>query len=239
MPDRVHGSPGVAVWIDDQVIVQCEHALVIHGFVPEQSMVVLGASNSAEREANAPACAADGVAILKRYGGGGTVLLHQGCVVVTVGAWVRQVYQNSFYFSRLNAAVITVLQTLAASPLDLLQRGLSDIAVGEHKLAGTSLFRSRNYLLYQASILVDTKLELIERYLRHPSREPEYRAGRSHQDFLCGLRDFVPDVTPAMAWSQMAKGLDQAVRHQLDGELVSPYLEQIPHLLRRATSGVG
>ena len=168
------------MWIDDDVLRRCDEAVALTVFVPATPIVVLGSANVAEREADVEACAAAQVPVLKRYGGGGAVVLHDGCVVVSLGCWVRQHFQNKLYFERVNAAVIDAL-ALAWPPLaGLTQRGLSDVVFGDRKVAGTSLFRSRNYLLYQASLLVDPKLALIERFLRHPSREPDYRAGRAH-----------------------------------------------------------
>jgi lipoate-protein ligase A len=40
---------------------------------------------------------------------------------------------------------------------------------------------------YSASLLVKPDVSLVERYLRHPPREPEYRRGRSHREFMGAL----------------------------------------------------
>jgi lipoate---protein ligase len=63
-------------------------------------------------------------------------------------------------------------------------KGHSDIAVGSSKLAGTSVFRRKNLFVYQGSLLVNPQFHTIESLLSHPSREPDYRAGRSHAEFL-------------------------------------------------------
>jgi len=42
-------------------------------------------------------------------------------------------------------------------------------------------------LYYSASLLVNAQLSLVERYLRHPPREPKYRDGRSHLEFVANL----------------------------------------------------
>ncbi|HEB84320.1 MAG TPA: hypothetical protein ENI92_04885 [Bacteroidetes bacterium] len=67
--------------------------------------------------------------------------------------------------------------------------GISDLAIGGRKLAGSAFYRRKNLAYYSASLLVDPDLALIERYLRHPPREPEYRRGRAHRDFLTTLRE--------------------------------------------------
>jgi lipoate-protein ligase A len=48
--------------------------------------------------------------------------------------------------------------------------------------------------LYSATLLVDPDLDLVERYLAHPPREPEYRRGRPHRDFMGRLGGL--DTTP-------------------------------------------
>jgi lipoate---protein ligase len=67
-------------------------------------------------------------------------------------------------------------------------RGVSDLCYGEKKVAGSSLRVARGKVLFQVAVLVDPDLGLIERYLPMPSREPAYRAGRNHRDFLTTMR---------------------------------------------------
>jgi lipoate-protein ligase A len=67
-------------------------------------------------------------------------------------------------------------------------RGISDLALGERKVAGSSLRLWQGWVLFQVSVLVDADVSLLERYLRAPSREPTYRRGRSHSEFVVTLR---------------------------------------------------
>jgi len=68
------------------------------------------------------------------------------------------------------------------------ERGISDLAVAGRKILGSSLYRRRLLLFYQASLLVESDLGLLERYLRFPSRVPDYRQGRGHAEFCTNLR---------------------------------------------------
>ncbi len=224
------------MWIDDDILHRAARQTTIHCFVPEKTVVVLGASNVAEHEVNLAACVADDVPVLKRYGGGGTVVLHPGCAVVSLGLWVRQHFQNKLYFERVNGALIDSLAQFAPRLADLAQRGLSDLALGERKVAGTSLFRSRNYLLYQASILVDPKIELLERYLGHPTREPDYRRSRSHRDFVVGIGEVVPGLTAATVVGRISESLETTLARRLGDELAPPHLDQLAGLYARANS---
>jgi lipoate-protein ligase A len=76
----------------------------------------------------------------------------------------------------------------AANLVNGLAEAANDAAgISERKVAGCALYMPRDYVLYLVSILVDPDFADIEKYLAHPSKEPEYRSGRSHGDFLGGL----------------------------------------------------
>ncbi len=220
------------MWIDDQVLGECSQNICIKSFVPKTPLVVLGRSNRQSTEANRSSCEADGVPIEKRLGGGGTVILHDGCLVVSTGLWVADYYKNDLYFRLLNQSLIDVFQTVLPQHF-FTQRGHSDIVLGDKKLVGTSLFRSRNYLLYQASILVDTRIDLMETYLQHPSAEPDYRAGRKHRDFVMGLRDLKEEFSSAEWNGIFQEKLAHFISKNLGSELIDCDPKQVPHLKSR------
>lgn len=160
--------------------------LEVEVFQPRDIQVVMGASGKPHLEVYEQELAHRGVALFKRKGGGGTVVLGPGVIVVTIHAGVGHPFRNGSYFKAINQAIIQVFKSWKALPFT--QRGISDIALQGKKLVGTSIFRRKSYLLYQASILVSFDPQLIETLLRHPPREPDYRQGRSHQDFVMDLR---------------------------------------------------
>ncbi|MGE0171577.1 MAG: hypothetical protein AB7T49_02280 [Oligoflexales bacterium] len=226
------------MWIDDEIIRRCDQPYHSKVWFPETSFVVLGSSNKADVEVDEEACARDGINILKRYGGGGTVLLHNDCLIVSFGAWVREEFQNKKYFSLINGALIDALHKVGYDTTGFAQLGLSDVVIGHKKIAGTSLFRSRNYLLYQASVLFRSNIDEIERYLRHPSKEPDYRKMRSHRDFLLGLAQHNSQIDKKTLQSIFPGAFEVAVKKALKDELIPPNEAFIPHLLKRADACV-
>lgn len=222
------------MWIDDQVLQHYDQAVCTKVFVPDFSAVVLGSANDADLEVNLQSCAEKGVPVLRRYGGGGTVVLYPGCVVVSIGCWVKDQFNNSKYFKGINQALIMALGKQWPIMRDLGQAGISDIVFGEKKVAGTSLFRSRNYLLYQASILVDLDIDLVSQLLRHPTKEPDYRQGRAHSEFLAGLIDVDSSVTSAAAVVRsLERHLLPTFNESLDGQLIQPDQAQYGALAAR------
>ena len=59
------------------------------------------------------------------------------------------------------------------------------------KFGGSAQRRLKSWFMVHCSILYDFPIERIDRYLKMPRRQPEYRAGRSHGDFLSTCRCLV------------------------------------------------
>lgn len=222
------------MWIDDQILARHESHLALDIWVPDNHLVVLGSSNKAESECHLENCEADSVPILRRYGGGGTVVLYPGCVVISLGCWVARHFENERYFRMINAAINHCLHASFPLGVRLTQNGISDLVAGERKYGGTSLFRSRNYLLYQASLIVDCDREMISRYLSHPSREPDYRNGRDHGSFLVGLAEVSRRaLTVRDCAAALTANLHGHILQHLGSDLVSPCREQFPAMVAR------
>ena len=68
-------------------------------------------------------------------------------------------------------------------------RGISDITIGNRKILGSSMHRRENRLVYHAVLNIGEDPSIFERYLRHPSREPDYRLSRPHGEFVTSLQD--------------------------------------------------
>jgi lipoate-protein ligase A len=178
-------------------------------YEPEQICVVMGAAGKEEVDVFAEQAQIDQVPVLRRRGGGGTVVLSPGQVVLALVTEVSSPFQNLTYFRAINHWFRLALQALGVAGLE--DRGISDLAIGARKILGTSLYRRRRILFYQASLLVDNDLSLFERYLRFPSRVPDYREGRGHLDFCTNLQleGYELSVQDVM------KSLEPVVREQL------------------------
>ena len=160
---------------------------IVEVFRPDSFHVVLGAGGRPENEVHAEELEADAIPLFKRKGGGGTVLLGPHTLVITVHAGVSHPFGHKIYFKALNRAIILSLKRI--KDLDWKERGISDIAVDGRKVIGSSLYRRKDYLLFQASLLVENEVPRMVRYLKHPPRQPDYRQDRDHADFVTCLRD--------------------------------------------------
>ncbi len=154
-------------------------------YEPESVEVVLGAGCKRDNllldNINA-----DGVPVRFRKGGGGSVVLSPGQVVVALSKVVDSPFNNVGYMRSINEWIIDALSLLGVT--GVAHRGISDLAMGDKKILGCSLHRKRKILFYQSSLLVSNDVSLFSRYLKHPPREPNYRGGRSHEEFCTNLK---------------------------------------------------
>ena len=66
-------------------------------------------------------------------------------------------------------------------------QGTCDLTWNDKKCSGNSLRVARSHLLYHGTLLYDFDLPLIARCLRVAPRQPEYRQGRDHQEFVTNV----------------------------------------------------
>lgn len=180
------------MWMDDWALWAPRDAwpgpVLFRFFETLRTAVVLSSSNKSAVETHEERCRERGIPILRRKGGGGTVLLGPGCVVLTLAFHARDLFSNQRYFHRVNELWIEALGARCGIG-GLATRGVSDIAHGDRKIVGTSVFRRKHLFVYQGSLLVDPDFNALGSVLAHPSKEPDYREGRDHRSFLVSLRE--------------------------------------------------
>jgi lipoate-protein ligase A len=149
--------------------------------------VVLGSGCRLSEDVEEGACAADGVPILRRSSGGGTVLLGSGCLLYSL----ILSYSRDPALGEIRPSYRFILghigQALEESIGPIEQAGISDLIIEGRKFSGSAQQRKRSYLLHHGTLLYAFDLTLLPRYLRQPTRQPEYRAGRDHLTFVRNL----------------------------------------------------
>jgi lipoate-protein ligase A len=174
--------------LDEALLLEAEAARggeVLRLWEWPQAAVVLGSGCKLGDDVDDDACRADGVPVLRRSSGGGTVLLGQGCLCFSlVLSFTRSPELADI---RPSYRVILARVTEALGIPEVEQAGISDLAIAGRKFSGNAQQRKRHHLLHHGTILYDFELARVGRYLRRPPRQPEYRAGREHEAFIRNL----------------------------------------------------
>jgi lipoate-protein ligase A len=149
--------------------------------------VVLGAACRLAEDVDEAACLRDGVPILRRSSGGGTVLLGPGCLLFSLvlaydrhPALTEILSSYRYILEQVGASLTNVLPDVAVA-------GTSDLACGGRKLSGNAQQRKRTHLLHHGTLLYGFNAARVARYLRQPARQPNYRQQRGHEAFLMNV----------------------------------------------------
>ncbi len=199
---------------------------VLRFWEPATPFVVVGYANHAALEVDLDACKAHNIAVFRRCSGGGTVLQIPGCLnyclvlqIPEAGPLQSIAGANAHILQRHQAA----LAPLVSAPVQI--RGHTDLAVQNLKFSGNSQRRKRKFLLFHGSFLLHADISLIEKFLRPPSKQPDYRQNRAHRQFLMNL-EVAPDLVKTalrQAWNA-------------DEPLAAAPLEKIHQLTRQKYS---
>jgi len=149
--------------------------------------VILGAGGKLADDVHEDACQADGVPILRRSSGGGTVLLGPGCLLYSLVLRFDRHPALSDLHGSYRYIFETMLTGLMPHVSGLALQGSSDLTLHNRKFSGNSQQRKRTHLLHHGTLLYAFDMAAIPRYLKAPPRQPEYRRLREHAEFVTNL----------------------------------------------------
>jgi len=155
-------------------------------WIPAETYIVLGASNNPEEALFIEHVINDKIKVFKRPSGGQSVVLTPRTIVVSV-ILINKSINPKIVFEKINSLIIESLESLGL--MNLCHKGISDIAIGEKKILGSSIYRKKEKLFYHAVLNYSEDTGIFEKYLKHPVKEPDYRKGRTHKDFISSIFD--------------------------------------------------
>jgi lipoate-protein ligase A len=152
-----------------------------------QPVVVVGRSSRVDAEVNRGECERRNIPVLRRCSGGAAIVAGPGCLMyaLVLSYELRPELRMLEQTHRLILAKLK--QSLEKLSPDVEHRGVSDLVRGDRKFCGNSLRCKRRHLLYHGALLYDFPLELISACLNAPPRQPDYRRGRRHEQFVANF----------------------------------------------------
>lgn len=164
--------------------------------------VVLGYTGKVWDEVFVETCARKRISILRRTSGGGTVLQGPGCwnyslILKSNNSSLAGITETNRFVMERNALALSELLGE-----EVTRRGHTDLTLGDLKFSGNAQRRRQKHLLFHGTFLLDFDLPLLAQVLKPPPKQPDYRAGRHHLDFLTNLEVPVMDIQSALckAW---------------------------------------
>ena len=171
---------------------------------PRETFVVVGYANKIATEVNTAACETKKIPIFRRCSGGGTVVQMPGglnyslVLRITEDGPLRNITSANHFIMEKNRAALSALNHQLSTG-EISVRGHTDLCLGHLKFAGNSQRRRKNFLLFHGTLLLNCDLKLISELLLMPSLEPDYRAHRSHEEFVTNLHLPAAKVKAALA----------------------------------------
>jgi len=172
--------------------------------------IVLGISGKPEELVEIEKAQKLELPLIKRFSGGGTVVIDQNTLFVTfifnadavaVPGFPEAIYD---YISTLYAPIFEGL------PFEFRQ---NDYVLKDRKVGGNAQYIKKNRWLHHTSFLWDYD-PLLMSCLKHPLKKPAYRQDRDHEAFICRLKDYLS--TPETFFTR----LRHALSHQFE---LSPF----------------
>lgn len=149
--------------------------------------IVLGVSGKEEELVHLQKAKESSVPLIKRFSGGGTVIVDENTVFVTF------ICQKELHdFPPFPERILQWSAAFYQEALDLPAFGLkeNDYTLDHLKCGGNAQYLRKDRWLHHTTFLWDFENSNME-YLLHPKKTPKYRKERSHLDFLCRLRPFI------------------------------------------------
>lgn len=152
--------------------------------------IVMGISGKLDELVHSEQAQSLNIPIIKRFSGGGTVVVDENTLFVTfifnqqdvdvpgfpepIYKFTESIYQNVF-------------NTL---PFELKQ---NDYVLSDRKIGGNAQYIKKDRWLHHTSFLWDFKPEYMA-LLKHPPKTPLYRQNRSHEEFIVTLKHYLPSI---------------------------------------------
>jgi lipoate---protein ligase len=186
-------TPAENLACDEALLDFCEEESteVLRFWESTERFVVVGYGNSIGREVNVAECRRQGVPILRRCSGGGTVVQGPGCLNYNLtlripenGPLTNVTGTNEFVMERHRAALERLLGTRVSVQGHTDLAFWSDERAAWLKFSGNAQRRRRTALVFHGTILYAFDLSAMATLLQFPSAVPDYRGSRSHLDFV-------------------------------------------------------
>lgn len=151
--------------------------------------IVMGISGKKEELIDCQRAAQDNIPLIKRFSGGGTVVVDEDTLFITFIS-EKELHDFPSYPEPIMRWTEGIYREVFGHPEFHLKE--NDYVIGHKKCGGNAQYIKKQRWLHHTSFLWDYSTEKMQ-YLLHPKKTPTYRAERSHDEFLCRLNGLFPN----------------------------------------------
>lgn len=145
--------------------------------------IVTGISNKAEDLLHLDKLKEEKIGIVKRFSGGGTVIVDENTLFVTF-IFSKKILEFSFPEEITRWTEIFFKCIFNSSDFSCKE---NDYLLKDKKCCGNAQYIKKDRWLHHSSFLWDYKIENMD-FLKLPKKAPVYRRKRNHQEFLCSIK---------------------------------------------------
>ncbi|MBT5855114.1 lipoate--protein ligase family protein [bacterium] len=196
--DLPFSSPEETLAIEETLLETCNKTGVgtLRFWESPSLFIVLGRSRKIDEDIYEERCQKDGIPILRRCSGGGTVLQGKGCLNYALIAPIDKKGPYQTIQSTNEAVMVQIRDALLPHHPDIDVKGITDLAIKGIKFSGNAQRRLKNAFLFHGTFLYNYDLTTISTYLKMPPIQPDYRNNRPHKSFVRNL-PLTPEVIQA------------------------------------------
>ncbi|KAJ3684005.1 hypothetical protein LUZ61_013169 [Rhynchospora tenuis] len=155
-----------------------------------QPTIVMGVSGKPSELINIKSVIYNKVPVIRRFTGGGTVIVDKETIFVTLICSREAVPLLNLYPQPIMSWTGTLYHD-ALSDFGKFHLRENDYVFNNLKFGGNAQSITKNRWIHHTSFLWDYDVRNMD-YLKHPPRSPKYRLERSHEQFLCKMKEIIP-----------------------------------------------
>lgn len=166
-----------------------------------ENTVVIGRNQNAFRECRVSLLEEDGVRLARRLSGGGAVFHDKGNLNFTF------LLPRSDFDIRRQLSVICHACRAFGIPAEI--SGRNDLEVQGRKISGNAFYKSGHRAYHHGTLLLNTDLQRLGRYLSPPKAKLEAKGVASVRARVTNLQEFAPDLTCRALQEQLIRSAEE------------------------------
>lgn len=151
--------------------------------------IVMGISGKPAELLEVSSVIRDRVPVIRRFTGGGTVIVDHGTIFVTF-ICNKDAFPDVQPYPRPIMTWSSLIYSKVFQGIGDFSLRENDYVFGNRKFGGNAQSITKNRWIHHTSFLWDYDISNMS-YLKLPIRAPEYRKARGHLDFICRLKDHI------------------------------------------------